>query len=187
MPLSAPSARKKLHTRNIELNGYLREDGLFDIEAHMTDIKTYSIDNKWRDGSAPGEALHEMWVRLTIDGNFKIIDVEATTDNSPFEMCPNITEAYKDLIGINIGAGWRRTVNEKVKGKKGCTHISELMGPLATVSFQTMMGNIQKKNNREDKKKHFKPMVLNSCHAWADDSEVVKTFFPEYYAGEKDA
>ena len=46
MPLSAPSARKKLHTRNIELNGYLREDGLFDIEAHMTDIKTYSIDNK---------------------------------------------------------------------------------------------------------------------------------------------
>lgn len=186
MPLSAAAPRKKLHTRNIELNGYLRDDGLFDIEAHMTDIKTYAIENRWRNGIEPGEALHEMRVRLTIDSSFKIIDVEATTENSPFEMCPNITAAYKDLIGLNIGVGWRRAVNEKVKGKKGCTHISELMGPLATVSFQTMMGNMQKKVDNEDKKKHFKPMVLNSCHAWADDSEVVKTFFPEYYSGDID-
>lgn len=186
MPLSEPSKRKKLHTRNIELNGYLREDGLFDIEAHMTDTKTYTIDNRWRNGIDPGESLHEMRVRLTVDDSFNIKDVEATTENSPFEMCPNITESYKDLIGLNIGVGWRRAVNEKVKGKKGCTHISELMGPLATVSFQTMMGNIQKKGSAEGKKKHFKPMVLNSCHAWADDSEVVKMFFPEYYNGEND-
>jgi len=185
MPLSAAAPRKKLHTRNIELNGYLRDDGLFDIEGHMTDIKAYPIKNRWRNGIDPGEALHEMWVRLTINDEFKIIDVEAVTDNSPFEMCPNITENYKELIGLNIGVGWRRAVNEKVKGKKGCTHISELMGPLATVSFQTMMDNIQKKNISEAKKKQFKPMVLNSCHAWADDSEVVKMFFPEYYSGEK--
>ena len=182
MPLSAPAARKKIHTRAIELNGYIRDDGLWDIEAHLTDIKTYDIENKWRDGIESGDPIHEMWVRLTVDQTFMVIDVEAVTDNSPFEMCPTITAAYKELKGIRIGRGWRRAINEKVKGKLGCTHITELLGPIATVSFQTLMGNMQKnaKMNKESAA-HAKPIVLNSCHAWAEDSEVVKQFLPEYY------
>lgn len=184
MPLSTPSPRKKLHTRAIELIGFKREDGLWDIEAHLTDIKTYHIENQFRGGIEPGEALHEMLVRLTVNNQFQIVNAEAVTDNSPFKMCPNITNVYKELIGINIGVGWRRAINEKVRGRKGCTHITELLQQLATVSFQTMMGNIQKErtqDDKNDKEKHFKPMVLNSCHAWAEDSEVVKMHFPEYY------
>ena len=34
MPLSPPVEREALHRRAIELNGYRRTDGLFDIEAH---------------------------------------------------------------------------------------------------------------------------------------------------------
>ncbi len=189
MSLSAPVPRKKLHTRTIELNGYHREDGLWDIEAHLTDIKTYPIPNQFRGGIEPGEALHEMLVRLTVDDRFSIVDVEAITLNSPFKICPNITDVYKELIGINIGVGWRRAIQEKVKGRLGCTHITELLQPLATISFQTMMGNIQKKTKPKDnieREKHFKPMVLNSCHAWAEDSEVVKMHFPEYYKATND-
>lgn len=182
MPLSAPEARKKIHTRSIELNGYHREDGLWDIEAHMTDIKSYDIENQWRNGISAGEPIHEMWVRLTLDETFLIHNVEAVTDNSPFEMCPAITSAYKELIGIRIGRGWRRAINEKVKGKYGCTHITELLAPLATVSFQSLMGNIQKNAaGKVGNEKHIKPMVLNSCHAWAEDSEVVRMHLPEYY------
>ncbi len=182
MPLSKPALRKKIHTRSIELNGYHRDDGLWDIEAHMTDIKTYDIENQWRGGISAGEPIHEMWVRLTVDDTFLVTDVEAVTDNSPFQMCPAITDAYKQLIGIRIGRGWRRAINEKVRGKNGCTHITELLAPLATVTFQTLMGNIQKNASQQaESKKHIKPMVLNSCHAWAEDSEVVKMHLPEYY------
>lgn len=183
MPLSAPVARKHSHTRSITLKGYKRDDGLWDIEAHMTDIKSYDIENQWRDGIMAGEPIHEMWVRLTIDDTFLVKEVEAVTDNSPFEMCPNITSAYRHLIGIRIGRGWRRAINEKVKGRSGCTHITELLAPLATVSFQTLMGNIQKSANKQSKSHNdrMKPMVLNSCHAWAEDSEVVKMHLPEYY------
>lgn len=187
MPLSAPAPRKKNHTRSIELNGYEREDGLWDIEAHLTDIKSYDIENKWRNGIASGGFIHEMWVRITIDNSFLVHDVEAVTDNSPFEMCPSITDAYKELIGIRIGRGWRRAINEKVKGKYGCTHITELLGPLATVSFQTLMGNLQKNANKNKAHAdHAKPMVLNSCHAWAEDSDIVKEFMPDYYKEKSD-
>ncbi|MDG1709289.1 MAG: DUF2889 domain-containing protein, partial [Emcibacteraceae bacterium] len=178
----------KKHTRSIELNGYVREDGLWDIEAHMTDIKSYDIENQWREGIEAGDPIHEMWVRLTIDETFLVKDVEAVTDNSPFQMCPRITSAYSELVGIRIGRGWRRAINEKVKGKQGCTHITELLAPLATVSFQTLMGNIQKNANKvKINKDHIKPMVLNSCHAWAEDSEVVKMHLPEFYTKNDDA
>lgn len=184
MPLSAPVKRKKLHTRTIQLNGYEREDGLWDIEAHMTDIKSYDIKNQYRNGISAGEPLHEMWVRFTLNESFTIVDCEAATDNSPFEMCPNVTQNYKELIGIRIGQGWRRAIKEKVGGRLGCTHITELFQQMATVSFQTMMGRINREKEKKDHAELFKPMIINSCHSWADTSEVVKSHFPKYYKGD---
>ena len=48
MPLSTAAPRKPIHTREIRYTGYEREDGQFDIEAHMTDTKTYPFANDWR-------------------------------------------------------------------------------------------------------------------------------------------
>jgi hypothetical protein len=184
MPLSTAAPRKKLHTRNIDLKGYEREDGLWDIEAHMTDVKTYGFDNKFRNGIAAGEAVHEMWVRITVDETFKVVDCEAVTDNHPLESCPSITGVYKELIGIRIGRGWRKAINEKVRARLGCTHITELLQQLATVSFQTMVARIQKKNAHKDPADIFKPLIINTCHAWADDGEAVKDHFPDHYKGD---
>src|SRR5512143_596133 len=69
MPLSRPPrSRKLLHTRTVQCYGYQREDGLWDIEGHMTDVKTYSFTNKDRGGEIrAGEPLHAMSIRLTLD------------------------------------------------------------------------------------------------------------------------
>jgi hypothetical protein len=40
MDLSPPVARKLLHVRSVECRGYLREDGLWDIEGSLKDVKT---------------------------------------------------------------------------------------------------------------------------------------------------
>ena len=37
--LSAPQPRSPLHTREITFQGYVREDGLWDIEGHLKDYK----------------------------------------------------------------------------------------------------------------------------------------------------
>ena len=47
-PLSGPVERKHLHTRRYEFQGFQRADGLWDIEGHMTDTKTYGFQNAWR-------------------------------------------------------------------------------------------------------------------------------------------
>ena len=188
MPLSKPEPREQLHTRSITYQGFKRDDGLWDIEGHLTDTKTYTISNKWRDKIAVGEPLHEMLIRVTIDDDFLIKDVEAKTENSPFEMCPDITPNYKSLIGIVMGAGWRQSIRQKVGGVAGCTHITELLFPMATVAIQTIgpfktnasKNKIKPQNESSSKR----PFVLNTCHAWSTDSIVVKEHEPDFYTGD---
>ena len=59
-------ARELLHNRQVELRGYKREDGLYDIEGHLVDTK--AIDFKLAAGLRPaGQPIHDMWLRITID------------------------------------------------------------------------------------------------------------------------
>ena len=189
MPLPEPSPRKHVHTRAIDYRGYEREDGLWDIEAHMTDKKTYEFTNKWRGTVPIGEPLHEMLLRVTIDDNFEIQDIVAVTDNSPFEMCPSITPSYKSLIGIRMGPGWRKAIRMKVGGVQGCTHLTELLFPMATVAMQTIWP-IKSQRRREAQtmeetpKSKKRPVVLDTCHAWSTDSPVVKENASDWYTGD---
>lgn len=186
MPLSAPAPRAHIHTRAVRFAGFEREDGCFDIEAHMTDTKTYPFGNDWRGQINPGEALHEMFVRITVDMQFVVQNVEAHTENSPFQMCPDITPNYTALVGLKMGRGWREGIRERVGGVAGCTHITELLYQMATVAFQTITPLRKHRNNRPDSDmSHLgkKPVVLNTCHAWAEDSPVVKMNTPAFYTG----
>jgi hypothetical protein len=109
MPLSEPAPRTAIHVRRVECQGFQREDGLWDIEGYMTDVKTHV--HQRRDGGvprAPGEPIHQMRVRLTIDLDFLIHDCEAVTESAPYAGCGDIAPAFKALVGLKIGPGWRR-------------------------------------------------------------------------------
>lgn len=181
MPLSPPQPRSTLHHRHVHCQGFQREDGLWDIEGHMTDIKTYSFPNEDRGEIKAGEPLHEMWIRLTIDDTLTIKAVEAATDHAPFSMCDAITPAFTELTGLRIGGGFMREVRARLGGVKGCAHLVELLGPVATTAFQTMYPVLAKK--RAAAANPSRPSVLEQCHAWATDSPVVKREFPDYYTG----
>ena len=137
MPLSAPQPRKPIHTRAIECKGYERDDGLWDIEAHLVDTKSYVHTRRTGDSvRQPGQPVHDMWIRLTIDLDMVIHDAEAHTDDGPYPTCGNITPNFKTLIGVKIGPGWRLEVGQRLGRTKGCTHLVELLWPLATTAFQ---------------------------------------------------
>ena len=84
MPLSAPAApRKRLHSRRVTYEGWQRDDGLFDIEGHLVDVKDH--DTALLSGMRPaGEPVHDMWVRVTIDDAFTVTDIEAKSDRVPY-------------------------------------------------------------------------------------------------------
>ena len=182
MTLSPPRPRAPIHERRIECRGYRRDDGLWDVEAHLVDVKAYPFDNAWRGEIPPGEPLHDMWLRLTVDDRLTVVRAEAATVAGPFEVCPAITPAFSKLEGLRIGPGWRRAVQARLGGMHGCTHLVELLGPAATTAFQTVYPWRAKHAPREVEADR-PPPHLDSCHALVRDGEVVRRHHPRWYTG----
>ena len=173
--LSAPVAREKRHQRKITVNGFLRDDGLYDIEAELTDHKTYPFPNDFRGTVTPEEPMHHMQVRITIDNDLVIQSAEAVTLAGPYEICPTANDVFDALTGLQIGSGWRRRMMAAIGGRHGCTHITELMGPVATIAYQTRYGEEarqrRKKGHISDKDTQRANAALrNSCVGYADDT-----------------
>jgi hypothetical protein len=185
MPLSTPAAsRQLLHGRAVQCWGYRRDDGLWEIEGRMVDTKTYSFPNEDRGGFIQaGEPLHDLWIRLTVDSEFLIRAVEACTDGSPFALCPAIADHYRQLVGVRIGPGWSLKLRELFAGISGCTHMTELLGPVATTVFQTVYGQRYDEEDAKPAAERAPPPMLNTCHALAGDSPVVKKRWPRAYTG----
>ena len=140
--LSTPDVERELaHKRQIKLNGYVRADGLFDIEAELTDHKTYSFPSDFRGEVTPDLPVHHMIVRVTITKERMITAAEAITVTGPYPVCPKANAVFTEIVGLQIGPGWRRKVQAAIGGRHGCTHITELLGPVATVAYQTLYGH----------------------------------------------
>ena len=186
MSLSSPAPREHIHTREIDCRGYRRADGLWDIEAHLTDVKTYAFDSDWRGEVGAGTPVHDMWMRLTVDDDLVVRAVEAVTDASPYEICPAVTVNYQRLVGLSIRPGFMPKVREVLGGTQGCTHLVELLGPLATTAFQTIFpyrSRLRKEGERDPAKPVKRPTLLETCYAFASDSPVVKRYWPDFYTG----
>eukprot|EP01034_Spumella_vulgaris_P046992 gene46992-58630_t len=80
MSLSTPVSRRALrHTRAIDIQAFAREDGLWDLDAHITDIKVNAtkLASGVRDGGMP---LHDLSLRITVDRQLNIVAAEAVSD-----------------------------------------------------------------------------------------------------------
>lgn len=174
MPLSAPTAsRSPVHHRQISVHGYSRDDGNFDIEGHLQDTK--AIDFKLQSGvRLAGEPVHSMWLRITIDHTLTIVDAEASSDAVPYEgYCEQIAPEYKKLVGLAIRPGFSGQVRKLFGGTRGCTHVTDLIGIVATTAFQTVAGHIPQAPERM-------PFQLDKCHALALDAPAVARFYPQW-------
>jgi hypothetical protein len=187
MPLSSPAPRTLHHTRAVTCCGYRRDDGLWDIEGHLVDTKTFDIHQMDRDDNVlrAGDPLHEMWIRLTIDIDFVIHAVEVVTDWGPYHGCGGITPNFQSLKGLQIRSGFTQRTRELLGGTRGCTHLVELLGPVATTAFQTLYGARERtKPAGSDGKR---PGLIDSCHMYASDGALVKKRWPAWHTGEPEA
>ena len=182
MSLSTPAVRKHLHTRTIVCEGFERDDGFFDIEASIVDQKTYAVDEPIRGHRPAGAPVHDMQLRLTLSADMTVRAIEVTTNHAPYDICPSVAPGYQRLVGAKVGGGWRKAVTEAVGRTRGCTHITELLMPAATVAFQTM-GRWKPESGESAEAALAKPAFIDGCKAWASDGPVVQKLFPMHYRG----
>ena len=176
MPLSQRHSRRLVHTRSIFIQGFRRDDGLWDMDGHLVDTKSYDLEGLYRKHISAGEPIHEMHVRVTVDDNLKIHEVEAVTDYAPFPMCGDVTPRFAQLKGLNLGRGFMKEMRNRFGGREGCTHLVELLGGIATTAFQTIYPILRTEQGEPE----GRPALIDSCHAFAAEGEVVAKAWPDY-------
>ncbi|MCY1293377.1 DUF2889 domain-containing protein [Pseudomonas jinjuensis] len=166
--------RRLLHTRQVTCTGYLRDDGLIEVEGRLLDTKPSDMVDVYRTVRA-GEPLHQMRVVMVVDEEFVIRKVSAVTEAAPTPECPGIASAYAALEGLRIGPGFTRRVKERMGGIQGCTHLTELLGPMATTLYQSSMPlQVEAMRQRAVAEPGYeppRPFVIGACHAYRADGE----------------
>lgn len=201
MPLSSAQPRQPIHTRRIVCDAYRRQDGLIDVEGHITDIRPFPYHNHWDQSVVDGTPIHEMRMRLTINADKRIEAVEVSFDNIPFPHCAGSTDHYQRLVGLTISAGMGRQVMEKVGGVEGCTHLTGMIQILATTLFQALASEVQRvlpnPEGKSAEQLHLERTdrlnavfaggadpdypLLNTCFSHSDGSPVVEVFAPRFH------
>ena len=138
--IEAPSIQREIkHRRRVISDGFLRSDGLWEVEARMQDIKTYDV---WRDFGgelvAQGTPFHDICVCVALNDDFVIKEVKVSIDAHPFPNCHEIAPSFDKLVGTRMTSGWLSYAKKEFKGVAGCTHVLELLPVVATTAFQMM-------------------------------------------------
>jgi hypothetical protein len=183
MPLPAPQARSQLHTRAVVYRGYRREDGLWDIEAEMTDTKTYALDRSERGEMPPGTPIHGMAIRATVDDQMTIREISTAMDHTPFGECRAGVDPMQQMVGVTMGPGWRQAIEKALGGIRGCTHLRELLFNMATAAYQTVpvyRERLRRQSGVPEAENAAPPYHLGKCLAWDFNGAVVQRHYPKF-------
>lgn len=183
MPLSPPAPRTLRHTRTIEVAAYSREDGLWDLDATIRDVKTRAIE--LASGlRAAGDPIHDLKLRITIDHAFNIVAADAASDAVPYPgMCNTIGPAYQALVGLNLMQHFRLHLKDRLHGVLGCTHLTELAQVLPTAAVQAYANEVLSTHEGVDNVETpatERPFQLDRCHALRVDGPAVAKFYPRW-------
>ncbi len=176
--------RVPIHVREVTYRSFLRPDGLWDIEGTLHDSKAYDQSAKERGALRAGEPVHHMRIRLTIDDAFVVKAVEVDMPATPFDECQQSRTPFDLLVGVKVGAGWRKAIAERMGGERGCTHLRELLFGMGTAAFQTVGGyrSYQRKKAGLPEPVMFKPRPpLGQCLGWAFDGGPMQRYRPEFF------
>jgi hypothetical protein len=183
IPSPADVTKEELHLRRIEMRGFRRSDGLFEVEGRVIDKKPYDFSPISNGRFVPAnEPIHNMGVRLIFDESMLVRAVETFTDAAPYSECPEGGRALQSMVGVSMTRGWSSEVRTRLGGSRSCTHLMELLIPLATAAIQSL--SIVRAGRPERTDASGRPVRIDSCYAYRADGELVLRRWPNFHRPE---
>ena len=178
LPPAAPQRQLK-HRRQIDVQVFARGNGLWEVDAHLSDTKTRDL--QMADGIRPaGTPVHDMLLRLVVNEQFDVLEAGSHTEWMPYPgLCSEHGDAYGQLVGMNLMRGFHKQLREALGGSRACTHITELAQVLPTAVMQAFAGLVV--DTRGDSPGASRPFQLDRCHALRSDGEAVRRHYPRWY------
>jgi hypothetical protein len=165
------------------MNVFKRDDGLFDVEGRLIDTKPFAFARVCTpEPLPPGSPLHDLSIRLTVDAEFFVRDIEASSDSTPYPLCKEAESTLSVLVGERIASGWSAKVKSLLRGSASCTHLMEMLIPMATAALQGIIGSRREGHTIVDVSKV--QVRLDSCFTYARHRSVIQQFWPQHYQNE---
>ena len=174
------ATREELHWRRIDMRGFRRSDGLFEVEARLTDRKTH--DFKPPSGGrhvAAGDTNHDHRLREGFGPDMVIRQIGTAIRAYPYRECPGGGDTLRAMVGVRIGAGWNGELRKRLPAGDTCTHLKEMLGPLASAAFQTIYSVRTGKADERDAS--GRPRKIDNCYAYGAGRELVAVQWPEFH------
>ena len=178
LPPAAPQRQLK-HRRKIDVQVYSRGNGLWEVDAVLTDTKTRDV--QMATGLRPaGTPIHDMLLRLVVNEQLDILEAGSDTRWMPYPgICNKHGDVYGQLVGLNLLQSFHKAVRQKLGGVRGCTHITEMAQVLPTAVVQAFAGDVIDTRGLADGAEQ--PFQIDRCHALRSSGEVVRQFHPRWY------
>jgi len=169
---------KKLHARSIEVTTYDYDEQRIIVEGFLRDDR-FQESHMMTGEKLPGGVIHHMSIRLLVNcSNLLIEDVDVDLISVPREACRETIGCLAPIKGLIITKGFTLKVKKIAGGKKGCTHLVELLLAMAPAAIQGYAAYQSKKPAvfDPDRAKIILQFLVNTCRVWRDDGHLVEKF-----------
>lgn len=175
MQSNLQSKGKKIHTRNIEPTTY-------DYDGQRIIVEGFLKDDRFQESSLvtgekyPSGVIHHMSIRLLVNcSNLVIEDIDVDLISVPREVCRETLECLAPVRGMIITRGFTAKVKKIAGGKRGCTHLVELLLAMAPAAIQGFAAYQVQKPSGPDKEhlNMMKMYLVNTCYVWREDGPLI--------------
>jgi hypothetical protein len=172
------SKGEKIHTRNIEVTAYAYDEQRIIVEGSLKDDR-YSYSYTITGEKLPNGIIHHMTIRLLVNcSNLLIEDVDVDMISVPREECRETVESLAPIKGLTITKGFTSKAKKIAGGKKGCTHLMELLLVIAPAAVQ---GSLAYRSRKQadfdpDRARTILQFLINTCRVWREDGPLVERF-----------
>jgi len=163
--MSETKAPRAMHHRAIDHRTWLHEDGALEIEGRLIDSKAFDTRIGFNRALPAGEPVHDMTIRILLEPDWHIREIDLRMDSTPFDVCPDVIRGFNSLRGENMGKGWNALLSKRFVGTGGCRHLIDLLRGMATVAFQSRPHNGWTQAVLEE--------FADSCHAFKQSGPVM--------------
>jgi hypothetical protein len=113
-----------------------------------------------------------MTIRLTVSAQMEVLAVDAASDVTPFDLCPEAVASLQAVRGLRIAAGWTQAIKERLSGAASCTHLAEMLIAMGTAAYQTVVP-YNRMHGAETAGFQLQKKV-GSCYAYAAERPLVR-------------
>ncbi len=169
---------EKVHNRDIKVSTYKSKDGGIIVEGELIDNRL--VNTHHHDGSKRSAGtVHHLIIRLLVDNEFVIQDVEVEMPTIPHDECPETKNSLDEIKGMKIMRGFTLKIKEMFSNGRGCSHLSELLISMAPAAVQGFFTALTTEPLPEEMGASVKLFLTDTCWVWRKDGPTLKRLMEE--------